>query len=519
MDDVFNDLFQGIIKDFDDFTDALKNAFKDLLAELANAAILRPITIRLQTILQGGEAGEGGQPGFGNKGGFGDFGSVGGIASSIGVLIGGAAIGQIGGSLTGASSGVAAIGGAIGAAVGSIFGPLGSLIGGFLGGAIGGFLFGGKETVTGQGVNLGITGGQVTGSQFTDIHRKGGLFRSSKRTTDISALDQQLVEGLQEAIDTAFGVVTAIAEALGTTGDAFDKFTLAAQRLDLQGLSEAEAAAKITEFLTNAIGAGIEFFIRNTEGLSDRLKNIVLSFSGNAEDLIAAFESAAAIELTLDIEPLEAAKEILFESQKTLNDVYKDQQIALGTLIEEYDGSLESLQALAEGFVIVRQTQTELMLFFLTLREGVAALFGNTAQTIREALLSEEELFDLRQTQVDSLVDQLNSATDPADIARIAEEINALTLQAFNLLDESQQQELGQGFLDFLDEVNTLAQERIDIGIAAVEEDANALDLEVAAKLSMVAAEIQLEAARINRDIADRWEDFLERRFGEMNLR
>lgn len=502
MDDLFVDLWESALTGFDDFVDQIKQTFKRMLAEMAHAALTRPIIVAIQTAIGGAMGGILGGGGAGGAGG--GLGGMLGPGGMIGIL-GGAVLGSITGPLTGGSGTVGAIGGAIGSAVGAMFGPLGSILGGLIGGAIGGALFGGKKTVTGSGVNLGIVGGDITGNQFTDIHRKGGLLRSSKRSTSIRPLDSELAAGLQTSIDNAFGVVTAIAEALGATGDAFDDFNMASQRLDLKDMSESEAKAAIEEFLTEAIAGGIEFFIRNTEGLSDRLRQVVLSFAGNAEELILAFEAAAVIDLALMIDPVKEATRIFEDSQRTLLEIYEDQREALAVLTEEYDGSLSSLQELAEATKNVRQSQVELALAYLQVGKAVEGLFMGTAQMIRETLLSEEELYNLRQSQIDVLVQELNLATSPDEIARISGEIDRLTRESFNLLDEDQQAAMGAGFIEFLDDILKIAEERIGLGLEQLDEDAKELEADVSAQLIATAADIQLEAAN---EFADAVRDF-----------
>jgi len=195
IDGSFADLWRSAFDGFGNFAESLKNSFRNLLAEMAHAAITRPILIQLGAagaVGLGGSAGSlggaGGMLGGGNnmtgifgsaitKGigsifgggssglgstiaGTGGGGGLLGTGSSSGALAGGipAAPGG-GGMMTGLGMGVGAIGGgllggalfdgdsgktganigsSVGAMIGSIWGPPGALIGGALGGLIGG---------------------------------------------------------------------------------------------------------------------------------------------------------------------------------------------------------------------------------------------------------------------------------------------------------------------------------------------------------------------------------------------
>ena len=82
VDSAFVDMWKNIGSGFDSFADSLKDAFKQLLAELANLAITRPIMMRIGAALGlgGGSAGA-----MASGGGFGGIGSLlGGAKSFIG---------------------------------------------------------------------------------------------------------------------------------------------------------------------------------------------------------------------------------------------------------------------------------------------------------------------------------------------------------------------------------------------------------------------------------------------------
>lgn len=104
VDSAFVDMWKNIGSGFDSFADSLKDAFKQLLAELANMAITRPIVMRIGAALGlgGGSAGA-----MASGGGFGGIGSLlGGAKSFIGGFKSGGLSGGIdaltgGGSLSG----------------------------------------------------------------------------------------------------------------------------------------------------------------------------------------------------------------------------------------------------------------------------------------------------------------------------------------------------------------------------------------------------------------------------------
>lgn len=237
IDDAFMNLWKSAFSGFSDFKDAVKNAFIQLLAEMAHAAITRPIVIGISTALMGGSPtgaiastlGGGSSPlssglsslfsgtgalslaglsqGFGlaatNIADFGFFGSAGANLSLAGDSLAAGSLGTalgafstylpiIGGALQGfANNGwVGAVtgggGAALGAAIGSAIAPgIGTIIGGMLGGFVGSSI-GPKPSNKGQVATIDLNTGMIdaiTGSQT-----------NSKFSAENRALADQLAE-------------------------------------------------------------------------------------------------------------------------------------------------------------------------------------------------------------------------------------------------------------------------------------------------------------------------------------
>jgi len=205
VDSAFVDMWKNIGSGFDSFADSLKDAFKQLLAELANLAITRPIMMRIGAALGlgGGSAGA-----MASGGGFGGIGSLlGGAKSFIGGFKSGGLSGGLdalfGGAGSGLSSGLASAYGGLGDLFGAVgldrmqllangkglaygsasFGQsltnLGldagaGLIGGFAGNKLGQALFGDRKTT-----GIGSTVGGIAGSVFGPLGTGVGAFLGS----------------------------------------------------------------------------------------------------------------------------------------------------------------------------------------------------------------------------------------------------------------------------------------------------------------------------------------------------
>lgn len=162
IDQSFVDLWKSAFSGFEDFSEALKNTFQTLLAELAHAAITRPILVQLGLggAITGG--GVGGAFGGGAGGLFGGFGGAGTLGSAFSGLFGGggssSALGAIGsGPFGGGARAGAAPTGASGALGALGYGNLAALGVGILGGIYGDDLFG-------EGGGAGASGGASAGA-------------------------------------------------------------------------------------------------------------------------------------------------------------------------------------------------------------------------------------------------------------------------------------------------------------------------------------------------------------------
>ncbi|HDZ48780.1 hypothetical protein LCGC14_0074520 [marine sediment metagenome] len=302
VDDAGVDLWLGFIDGSRSALDTVKRGFQQTLAEIAHMLTTQRLTVAVAGSLgfaAGGVGGADSSSGFGiNPGSIGNmwnavqggfngiqWGGAGGAQAYGGgwanaATSGTGATGYLGGSLQNFSGmqGLAGLGagfagnylggqlfgqgsqsntlGAVGGLAGTYLGgPIGALLGSGLGSALGGLFGGRKWNETGSGVNLGVSGGDVTGNQFSEQHSKGGLFRSSRRRTQTSALDGEFSGALQEVYDATEQSLAATIEVLGFQSSALAGFTTGLTRIDTKGLSAEDAEAKIQEWLSNTLNA------------------------------------------------------------------------------------------------------------------------------------------------------------------------------------------------------------------------------------------------------------------------
>jgi TP901 family phage tail tape measure protein len=560
IQDAFADFFRNGLSDFDNFADSLLDAFKDMISNMLAAWFASG----LMNIFQGKAFGAGGNSlmsGVGSLFGGGGAGGAGGGSGGTGIsgigtaikgmskafstfavnaafffegakqfLLGNATSTQLGAvsGYAGAGAAVAGAGlgaasgfvvdsivgsrgkpkntlalSAIGGAIGSIFGPIGSLIGGAIG-AFASNLLGGAKKLESATLTFGASMNGLNAEVETVISKQRSFFRGRKFTTKNEAVDTgELNDALLGVVETIQG----IAGALGVSADALKDFNLS-KEFNIKGKSEEQILQLVEDFFNESVQGLIKTFVENTEGLSTRLKTVVMSFNGNTESMIRAFELAAAIDMTSAIDPIKTVQDAIADSNKTLGQTYAEVRDAYIELIENYDGSIQSLEELAQATSIYKQVQIALAQALITAGEEISATFQGSAQSIREQLMAEDELYELRRSQIDDLVAQAMNTTDPAELARLADEINTLGLDAWNLLDEDQKAALGEEFVNFFEGLDELFAGQIGEGLSNLDQDSSALDQEVATAMTDAAQSI-IDANNEARRLYEEWRQWL----------
>jgi TP901 family phage tail tape measure protein len=558
VDDMFVDLWKSAFGGASNFVDGLKNVFKQLAAENLHASITRPM---MQSIF-------GGMPGFGGAGGAaeivqgkmttavvqgagGSGGMMGGALSGLGLgnLLGG--LSTFGSSLgLGATSGLSTMlglggsaGGLLGGGLGGLFGGIGSTISGSLGmmtgGGMAGFatglgglasavalpiaalafggigidkLLGGRLRGTNfktrdQGINLSVVDGVLSGESFQRQTRQRSFFRGSRERTLTDELEN--VEQMQGVLDSTNDLLRAAAQAVGVSAIAVDTFTTT-RSINTRGMDEDQVSEAITKWLNDVSIDAIRNFVTRTEGISERFRRVVMSFANDLDEMTEALSLMGQIESLFGQTPGAMAQRMFDDANRTATERYQLHTDGLRELISQHDGSLESLRRLTAAYQENRSMAAQLALDLMNVSRQVRGMFGSTAQSIRESVMTDEELYSHRQSLLNELVAQLDTLTDPGQIAAAAQRANDLVNSMWSQLDDIEREQLSGGFINFLDQLADIVERQSQIGINQLDTESAEVDFETSAALIaesaetfVQAADTMLEAAHIFRHTVD----------------
>ena len=439
------------------------------------------------------------------------------VAGVVGAEVGNA-VGEAIFSGKSAESNIGATGGAI---IGSYFGAVGTLIGGALGAIVDVAAGGdGRVRLNAGGFNVRPGDELPVGGRVGDVREfdSGLLFQSYTRRVGIES-SNQVLDILQD-LDSA---LVQLSEAAGVQVDLTGRL-LDGISADAGGNAPGEffGAATFNEFGQAELDAAVNLFVQEwisavMDQLPGRTQGILSGVTGDAEALLSAFDSAVTIGTALDFDVLQIAADQLEQAADglpTLLETYDALTQQLVDVTAEYDGSLDALDRLSEALAIQKTAAIELAAIYLQLSEETDRLFNSTIEGIRESLLSEEELYELRRSQIAQLTGELLTVVDAEDIVRLRDEILALSNDAIGLLDEDQLRQQAPEIIQFLEEANQIAQDRFGAGLDELAARETAVTDLVDFELANRAAETTAEAANTMQSAADRM-DAASARFGQ----
>lgn len=473
--DMFRAVFDDGLKGFKDVGRRLVDVFKDALASMAALAIARPVIVPIVSTM-GGMMGVPADAQAAVLGQLGGLGSLGSIAGGLGLL--GSLGANFSAGLTAFNSYVAANGvlggmgsslafsgqmlgaGNIGAAIGSALPAIGAVAAVAYGidKLTGGSLFGTSWRTTASGYDLSVAGADVSGRQFESQKKKKALFGGSKRRTIYSDMDPEVLAALDEAIGGSASLILEGAAGLGiATAEAIVEGFRFSERLDLAGKSGEEAKKAVEQWIDKVVRMMGQAVLKDT-----RFSGLLIDASREVVNSVFALGSY------IGADPLRDAREIERLNSRTLTQAADDQRKALEALVKAFDGSEEATLELAKATAERYQTELQLLAQIQSVRSGISSLIGGSIESIRQSVMSPDELYSYLTGRAETLRGQLSSATDPEIIAQLVQQIDQLTTQAYGLVPESMRGETAGQFIQFLEGVQTVANQRLELAEQSV---------------------------------------------------
>jgi hypothetical protein len=370
------------------------------------------------------------------------------VFDSKAIGIGGAAFGGIAGAAAGAYVGMgtsyigAMLGGPVGMAIGAV---LGAVIGKtFIGKGLS-KIFGGKQTVEDTGFTMGsasfgsIINGGVSASQYADIKKDGGWFRSDKKSTQLEGIGAEGNRQISTILTSLYDTVFEAGSLLGIGGDAFanqlNSFVVDIGKVSLKGKTgdqiQEELSAifsKVGDDLASFSVAGITQFQKVGEGALETLARVAVNYAsldavlasvgktfgatgvaslGAREDLLTL---AGGID-ELASQTASFAENFLSESER-LAPVQKyvtDQLASMGLSALR---SRDSFKQYVLGLDLTNVAQREQYVALMDLQEAYAKLYPeieDATKTLADARSELTDAYNAENDAISSTIDRMGS--------------------------------------------------------------------------------------------------------------
>ena len=510
-----SDFFFEMARDGNNAFDTLVKGFKamivKMLAEAAANRILLAVGIgatsagaaagSASSLLSGGsflaglsggiaEAGQGFYEGIGtfasNNGltGIGDAAYTKGLntsLTSIGLDIGGGLVGSfLGTKAFGETSG-------IGAGIGGIAGSIAIPIPG-LGAAIGSFIGSGLESLFGQDNN----GNNAASASFNL-----GTGASSSRGIGKS-FDQANVDGA----NTLVRVLQSFSDAIG--GSTLSNNLEIGNKNGIK-YNNVSYGQDVEAFLQVAF----DDIIKSATNLKESLKPLILSFEGASGEIARFANAIASIDSQAGINTVTNAIEQFNAVQPAIANAYQDQTDALQLLIDGYDGSLSASEQLAASLYTNKVAAYEFALAIQSVGRSLSDQAEAQAASIRESVMSPQEILDRRIGEAAFLRQGLDQQTDPILAAEITRRYLELNRLIFDGITDEQQISLAELFAGNAESANEVLQRILQGAVDGLENTQNSINEQVATMLQsagtglLEAAEAQQRAAETTQSAAE----------------
>jgi TP901 family phage tail tape measure protein len=150
------------------------------------------------------------------------------------------------------------------------------------------------------------------------------------------------------------------------------------------------------------------------------------------------------------------------ESTLSLTEQMANNSFSLHNLIDSYDGSIAGENEIADALSARYSMEIAFIEQIRSASQSIEEMMTSAIDNIRFSQMTDEERYETLRERAEALAATIDEISDPAELEAAIAEINRLQSQAFGLLDEGQQAQLADGFVEFLEEVNTQAQEQLD---------------------------------------------------------
>jgi len=246
-------------------------------------------------------------------------------------------------------------------------------------------------------------------------------------------------------------------------------------------IKEFDGTATQTTALMGVLGA-------YGDAMTNASLRIVRAYEGTGEESVRLVAALGNLGIALNTDAVDSARDAYDLAGQTIAESYALQTGKLNTLISEFTATTENTQTLANELGTTKQVAFQLATQLMETAAGLDALTASSAESIRQSIMSEDELRQSRKAEINSLVEELRVLSDPQDIKTTVSEIERLNMLVFQSLGPEKQKQQAEAFAGFIEKVNSTAQRRLQQGIHNLERTQSNINAAVGGALDSAAS-------------------------------
>jgi hypothetical protein len=259
-----------------------------------------------------------------------------------------------------------------------------------------------------------------------------------------------------------------------------ERIGLEAQRALLAALQASELPNQITRVLNTVVASAagetdIEGVIRTAEAVGNMLK------------VIADFG-----------DPVQAVADLMTQAAASPMDAWRAQGDALTELARTVPATAAGLQELNAATDEYWKTTLQLVGAIMAARDALSDMFASTRDAIIESTLSPEQLLAREKEKLTALQSALDSATDPAMVAKLSDQINASINKIWGMLSPEEQKTQQADFLAKLDAIAAQADTKLNASLEEIRAKAQTERQELTTALERVVTGIEAAGVQFN---------------------
>jgi hypothetical protein len=212
---------------------------------------------------------------------------------------------------------------------------------------------------------------------------------------------------------------------------------------------------------------------------------------------MAQINDVSTIKDYVKADPLKDAMNQIALSSSSATDAMQRHNDALMAMISTYDGSAAATKNLAAATQGQYQLEMQMIQQIQSALSATHSMYTDSIESIKMSVMDNPAKYDYLRTQADTLYQQLSTASDPAKIQGLADQINKDINAAYGLLDADQQKGAAGDFVAYLTKVDDLTTKRLNESQDAITKEHNDLAAKLTAKMDEAAARLNDAAAAL----------------------